>query len=158
MLCEEDEDRAMDDSPNENEVEFKVMGELVPQGSTRAFITKSGRPIITHSNRNLKEWRKRIATEAQARRPPQWDMDSAILINLDFFMPRPKSLSKKVTEDVKRPDIDKLIRAVLDGLTGIFYSDDSQVVHLFASKKYVERFATPGVTIRIVPSQVRGED
>ena len=158
MLSEDQEEHAMDDGPNENEVEFKVMGEPIPQGSMRAFISKSGRPIITNSNRNLKEWRQRIATEAQARRPPHWDMDNAMLINVDFFMPRPKSLSKKVTEDVKRPDIDKLIRAVLDALTGIFYSDDSQVVHLFASKKYVERFGTPGVTIRIVPNPVRGDD
>jgi len=158
LADDQEEDCAMDDSPNENEIEFKVMGEPIPQGSTRAFITKSGRPIITHSNRNLKQWRQRIATEAQAKRPPQWDMESAILINIDFHMPRPKSLPKKVTEDVKRPDIDKLIRAVLDGLTGIFYADDSQVVHLFASKKYVDRFGTPGVTIRIVPSPVRGED
>lgn len=152
------EDQAMDDSVSENEIEIKVLGEPIPQGSTRAFITKSGRPIITHSNKNLKQWRQRIATEAQAKRPAHWDMDSAILINIDFLMPRPKSLPKKVTEDIKRPDIDKLIRAVLDGLTGIYYADDSQVVHLFASKKYVDRFEAPGVTIRVVPSPVRRED
>lgn len=158
MLADEEEDRTIDDSPNEGEVEFRVMGEPVPQGSTRAFITKSGRPIITHSNRNVKEWRQRIATEAQAKRPPQWHMGSAILINIDFFMPRPKSLPKKVEKDIKRPDLDKLIRAVLDGLTGIYYDDDSQVIGIFASKEYAGKNVAPGVQIRILPHPARGED
>jgi len=158
LLADEEEDRTIDDSPNEGEVEFRVMGEPVPQGSTRAFITKSGRPIITHSNRNVKEWRQRIATEAQAKRPPQWHMGSAILINIDFFMPRPKSLPKKVEKDIKRPDLDKLIRAVLDGLTGIYYDDDSQVIGIFASKEYAGKNVAPGVQIRILPHPARGED
>jgi Holliday junction resolvase RusA-like endonuclease len=33
-------------------------------------------------------------------------------------------------------DIDKLCRAVLDGLTGVIYADDSQVVSLVATKSY----------------------
>ena len=159
MLADDQEDDcAMDDSPNEGEIEFRVMGEPIPQGSTRAFISRSGRPIITHSNRNLKQWRQRIATEAQAKRPPQWDMESAVLVNVDFFMPRPKSLPKKVSEDVKRPDLDKLIRAVLDGLTGIFYNDDSQVIGIFGSKKYAGKNVPPGVEIRIHLHPVRGDD
>jgi Holliday junction resolvase RusA-like endonuclease len=34
----------------------------------------------------------------------------------------------------KRPDLDKLVRAVMDALTGTCYTDDSQVVRLRASK------------------------
>ena len=158
MLADEEEDCTIDDSPDEGEIQFRVMGEPIPQGSVRAFITKSGRPIITHSNRNMKEWRQRIATEGQAKRPPQWDMESAILMNIDFFMPRPKSLPKKVEEDVKRPDLDKLVRAVLDSLTSIFYNDDSQVVGIFASKKYAGKNVAPGCEIRLHLRPVRGED
>lgn len=35
---------------------------------------------------------------------------------------------------MKRPDLDKLQRAVLDALTGVVYVDDSQVVMIEASK------------------------
>ena len=43
-----------------------------------------------------------------------------------------------------RPDLDKLVRALLDGLTmGGAWSDDSQVVQLTASKIY----GVPGCTI-----------
>ena len=34
----------------------------------------------------------------------------------------------------KRPDLDKLVRGVLDALTGVCYRDDSQVVTLTAQK------------------------
>ena len=139
-------------------VVIKVLGEPIPQGSTRAFITKSGRPIITHSNKNLKQWRQRIATEAQKERPSHWDMEQAILLGVDFLMPRPKSLPKKVKEDVKRPDLDKLIRAVLDGLTGIFYNDDSQVVQVFAGKRYADKFEAPGANITVIPTPIRDRD
>ena len=35
-----------------------------------------------------------------------------------------------------KPDIDNVIKAVLDGLNGVAYADDSQVVALSASKCY----------------------
>ena len=35
-----------------------------------------------------------------------------------------------------KPDLDKLIRAVLDGLTGVAYVDDAQVTLISASKSY----------------------
>ena len=149
--------RPSDELSENEEVVIKVMGEPVPQGSVRAFVTKSGRPIITHSNKNTKEWRQRIATEGQAKRPDHWNMDEAILLNIDFLMPRPKSLPKKVLEDVKRPDLDKLIRAVMDALTGIYYQDDSQVIHIFASKKYTGKNDAPGVTITIICQSVKEE-
>lgn len=139
-------------------VVIKVMGEPIPQGSTKAFITKSGKPIITHSNKNLKEWRQRIATEAQKERPMHWDMEQAILLGVDFLMPRPKTLPKKVKEDVKRPDLDKLIRAVLDALTGIYYKDDSQVVQVFAGKRYADKYEAVGAQITVIPTPIRDRD
>jgi len=95
--------------------------------------------------------------EGQAKRPTQWDMDRAIFLSVTFLMPRPKSLPKKVHQDVKRPDLDKLIRAVMDALTGIYYQDDSQVVLISATKNYVGKNDTPGVDIRIIGRPVREE-
>jgi crossover junction endodeoxyribonuclease RusA len=36
----------------------------------------------------------------------------------------------------KRPDLDKLVRGVLDALTGVCYGDDSQVTRLEAEKTF----------------------
>ncbi len=49
-------------------------------------------------------------------------------------MPRPKR-PKKPACDV-RPDIDKMARSTLDGLTGMIFDDDCSVVRLIATKRY----------------------
>jgi len=46
---------------------------------------------------------------------------------------------------------------VMDALTGIYYQDDSQVIHIFASKKYVGKNDAPGVTITIICQSVKEE-
>lgn len=67
--------------------------------------------------------------------------EAALSVTLYFFFARPKSAPKKVREKTTRPDLDKLARSVFDGLTGIVYCDDSQVVraHLYKSFGEPER-------------------
>lgn len=63
-------------------------------------------------------------------------------------MPRPKSAPKtKTLAAVKRPDIDKLARAILDALTDVWLRDDSHVVELCATKRLALVDEQPGVTI-----------
>ena len=70
-----------------------------------------------------------------------------VRVSLVFFIERPKSVKRE--HPSVRPDIDKLARAVLDGLTtaGV-YSDDSQVVDLTASKVYG---VPAGVAVQVSP-------
>ncbi len=130
-------------------ISFQVRGLPVPQGSTRAWVV-NGKPIITSSAKGLGAWRRLIADVAQPHAPPEpWK--GPVKIELAFGLPKPKSAPKKkrVWPD-KRPDLDKLVRAVLDAITHVLVADDSQVVELHASKDY----AAPGVTItvtRILP-------
>ena len=65
-------------------------------------------------------------------------------MDLLFVFNKPKTVKRN--EPYVRPDLDKLIRAVLDGLTDVAYEDDQQVVRLTAQKSYGE---TEGVHIRI---------
>jgi Holliday junction resolvase RusA-like endonuclease len=55
-------------------------------------------------------------------------------------------VKKTVLEKVTKPDTDKLIRSVLDALTGIVWTDDSQVVEILARKQFGIQ---PGVDIII---------
>ena len=58
-------------------------------------------------------------------------------LTVRFYLPRPKSLPKRVTEHTKKPDLDKLLRAVLDACTtGGVWRDDSQVATIHARKVY----------------------
>lgn len=68
-------------------------------------------------------------------------------VSVSVALPRPKSLARKQTSHVKKPDLDKLVRAVLDALTGIGYEDDSQVTMIDAIKEYVKDGQMPGVLV-----------
>jgi Holliday junction resolvase RusA-like endonuclease len=49
-----------------------------------------------------------------------------------------------------KPDLDKLARAVLDGITaGGAIHDDAQVCHLTVEKVYADDHLVPGATIRV---------
>jgi crossover junction endodeoxyribonuclease RusA len=107
---------------------FFVAGKAVPQGSLK-FI--NGHAIHMRAN-DLAVWRATIAN--CARHAQVSKAEEGVEINVTFHMARPKTVKRK--EPHKRPDIDKLARAVLDALTGVAYNDDEQVVKLTASKEY----------------------
>lgn len=120
---------------------FTVRGEPIPQGSARAFV-RGGRPIVTSDNPRLSAWRDAIAAEAaQAMTGPM--VLGAVAVRVSFYLPRPKGhygkrglLPSAPRYHVTKPDVDKLIRAVLDGITGIVVKDDSQVIYVEGHKSY----------------------
>ena len=52
----------------------------------------------------------------------------------------------------KLPDLDNVVKAVLDGCNKVAFRDDALVVRLVAEKAYAE---TPGVDVMINPIQLR---
>jgi crossover junction endodeoxyribonuclease RusA len=117
---------------------FTVFGHPEPQGSTRAFIPRGWkRPIITSDNKSLKPWRQELMRSAlEANRGGLIERETPVCVRLDFYLERPASLAKKYFRPVKKPDVDKLIRAVFDSLTGTLIVDDSQIVKLIVSKYF----------------------
>lgn len=119
---------------------FTVYGTPIPQGSTRAFIPKGwSRPLITAANSKTKPWRQEIASTALAeierqRFAPR--MEGPVSLTAYFFFERPKSLSKSLISKTTKPDIDKLLRALQDALTGIAFKDDSQITGVTVGKTF----------------------
>lgn len=138
-------------------ISFFIHGRPVAQGSTRAFKHRSsGQVITTSSAKGLGPWRRRIADAAQ---PHAHMHEGPLDLRIVFLMPRPKSLPKtKWRAHTKRPDIDKLVRAVLDALDGIFYADDSQVANLRVVKAYAPREGPMGVRICVAKHTEGVED
>lgn len=142
-----------------DEIIFFVEGVPAPQGSK----THVGGGRLIESSRQVGPWRDAIHAEAvtaMAGRPP---IHGPVSVTLCFIMPRPKShygtgsragLVKRGMPDYcpKRPDLDKLIRAAGDALTGVCYDDDSQIVNLAGAKYYVypnSRRDRAGVEVRV---------
>ena len=76
-------------------------------------------------------------------------------VDFKFFLPIPKSVSRKIRErmksglipHIKRPDIDNYLILYLNAMTGIVYSDDNQVYAVSAKKEYSENPRTE-ITIK----------
>jgi len=130
--------------PYRRKVAFEVINTPVPQGSMRAFVI-NGKPVITYSSKKLSDWRLLVAS--MAKNHVSAAIEGPVAITLRFRLVKPKSAPKKkrIFAD-KRPDLDKLIRAVLDAITGVVIRDDSQVVAITATKDYG---STSGVSIEV---------
>lgn len=123
-----------------------VAGRPAPQGSKRHV----GKGILVESSKAVGPWRELLAFyAAQGYRGPL--IDVAVAVQIEFVMPRPAGAPKRSTPPAtKRPDIDKLARAVLDALSGVVWRDDSLIVDLHQTKRIAEIGETPGAHIRVV--------
>lgn len=129
-------------------VVFEVFGIAQPKGSTRAFMRPGLRfPVVTSDNPKMKPWAQEISGTALCHKPlgPLWE--GPVGLRLHFNLPKPAHHPKRKRRDhLKKPDIDKLTRTVMDALSGIFYVDDRQVVQLQVTKSYG---SPPGVVIAV---------
>ena len=107
---------------------------------------------MVESSKAVGPWRERVALQAAHTMGTATVWTGPVRVQLEFVLPRPTSLpkSKPTPAAVKRPDTDKLVRAVLDALTGVVWGDDSQVVALHATKRVAELGEQPGVSITAV--------
>lgn len=130
-------------------VTFFVPGAPAPKGSRR--YVGNGRTI--ESSKLLGPWQEKVTWFAvhAMKRHCAAPFTGPVTVNLAFVMPRPKSAPKtKTLPAIKRPDIDKVCRGVLDGLTkGVVFMDDSQVTDLRATKRLALPGETPGCHIAI---------
>lgn len=112
---------------------FVVSGKPVPKGRPR--MTRSGAvytPIQTTRYERLVAQSARAAGASPAPGP--------VSVDLEIRFPIPKSWPKKRREaadgqpHTQRPDLDNLVKSVLDGLNGVAFADDAQV-HAVSTRK-----------------------
>jgi Holliday junction resolvase RusA-like endonuclease len=145
-------------------ITIEVRGLPAPQGSKRPVRLGNGKIGMVESSKAVGPWREAVRAEMQralestlfaGRDLPA--MDGPMAVTLVFRVARAKGhyRSGRYAAELKpgaptwpcsQPDLDKLARAVLDGLTaGGAWLDDSQVVKLAARKEY----GVPGCRIEI---------
>jgi Holliday junction resolvase RusA-like endonuclease len=124
-----------------------VGGAPIPQGSKKAFV-RGGRVSLVEANDKLKPWRKTVTETVSSVLFQAEPCAHAVEVELLFVMPRPKSVTRY--HMTVKPDLDKLTRAVFDGVTDSgLWVDDSQVVRLLASKAYETLPGGAGVYIMV---------
>lgn len=105
---------------------------------------------MVESSAKLKPWRAIVTLTAQLAASDQKWITSEGPISMDITFEVQKPTSSRRAYPTVKPDLDKLLRAVLDGLTDAgIWKDDSQVVSVLARKVYV--LNKPGVTAIVTP-------
>lgn len=114
---------------------FVIEGKCPTKGSTRSFVNpKIGKVVTVADNDRLRQWTKDARWQARAAKVPMVYKPHGVKLGVLVEFVKPKT-SKAVAPTV-RPDLDKLLRAVLDALTNVAYQDDAQVVSVVTSKQY----------------------
>lgn len=130
--------------------------EPVPKGRPRFHV--QGRRVITFTPQKTHMFEQTIAFEYAQKCKEVFDRKTPIDVSIVFGLPIPKTTTKTRRREmesgqmrhIKKPDVDNLVKAVLDALNGIAYEDDAQIVSIVASKKYS---AEPFVEIYIEPQR-----
>ncbi|MGL3805867.1 RusA family crossover junction endodeoxyribonuclease [Paeniglutamicibacter sp. R2-26] len=138
-----------------------IHGTPAPQGSKKAFAIKkggayTGRTTMVESSSKVKPWRAEVVKAATDGEKIQGPVSVAVT----FYLARPKShygtgrnagTLKPAAPGLPgvKPDVDKLVRSTLDGLTtaGV-YEDDARVTDLVVAKRYADGRG-PGALVRV---------
>ena len=130
-----------------NRVEFVVLGEPVPQGSKTVIQQKGRRPRLIEDNPLTGPWRQAVAAAASTAMAGRRPLEGPLELRVTFVFRRPvghfgtgrNAGRLKASAPLyvpKRPDADKLLRAIGDAITAIVCRDDAQLVIVHAEKHY----------------------
>lgn len=135
-----------------------VEGSPAPQGSLTAYaIPGKGARIVQGANPDsrarLLAWRELVGyTAREAMRGRQMVADGPVMCSMTFCLPRKTNTPKRAHTWPCRGrslDLDKLVRAVCDALTGVAFADDAQVVGTWALKRWADEGQEPGVMMSV---------
>lgn len=121
---------------------------ITPKAWQRPKTRVVGKFVKHYSPAQTQNYEKEIAQFFKAyAKDVFFEREEPICVNIVFGMPipvsTPKSKKDKMLEGIlqhtKRPDLDNLLKAVLDALNGVAWEDDSQIVRISAMKEYSEK-------------------
>ena len=112
-----------------------------PIAKKRPRFARHGKFVRTYNKQETEESKFLWEVRQQINQKP---LKGAISLVIRFYMPIPKSTSKKryqlmekaLIPHIKKPDLDNLEKFVSDCLKGEAWVDDSQVVHSDTKKEY----------------------
>lgn len=135
-------------------IEYQIEGTPRPQGSKRHV----GGGIMVESSKHVKNWRAfaKLKATIAMQGHERIDKPNAVRLVIAFGFDRPQkhSTSKGLRANApiyhtSAPDTDKLLRALLDSMTGVVFEDDSQVA-IIEVRKYYLKAAQTSVRVDVV--------
>lgn len=135
-----------------------IKGRPVPKARPRVY----GRHAVTPPRTQQAEAQLQSLYRIQNRGVEAFT--GLVEINCTFYFPIAKTWTKhKKERAVKgllrctvRPDLDNLVKLVLDALNGVAYADDSQIVRVHAFKKYSGEYPDGATIVTIYGEERQG--
>ena len=120
---------------------FDVPGVPAPKGSLRAFSRGKHVALVWNNADKVRPWMSSISLAA--RDAGATPVEGPVSVGVTFRLPRPKghygAKGLKASAPLwpaKKPDVDKLVRALFDALKNVVWRDDAQVADVRARKFY----------------------
>lgn len=135
-------------------VKFTIPG--TPQGKGRPRIGKVGPHARMFTPTKTVAYEGLVAHAAQLALAGRPLLDGPVSVALSIECQVPQSWSGKKQRlalagevlPTTKPDADNVVKAIFDGLNGVLWRDDVQVVDLRLRKRYA---ATPCVRVSVIP-------
>lgn len=120
-------------------ITFTVKG---VQGKARPRASYIHGHAVMYTPKKTKDYEKQIAKAYLDEGGTMFDKDCPVKVSVLIFHGVPKSASKKkrlemldqMSRPMKKSDIDNCLKIVADGLQGVAYHDDVQIVEIDARK------------------------
>ena len=133
------------------EITFVVPGEPVGKGRPR-FVRQTGRAYTPQRTADYEKL-VRQSYKQQVKLEP-FEKGVPLSLHVDVYQQIPKSASKRKQEAMigrkilptKKPDCSNILKSIEDGLNGVAYADDSQIVRVSVAKFFSE---TPEAVVTI---------
>lgn len=135
-------------------VSFTVPGDIWGKGRPRA--TARGGFARLYTDERTRAYERTVGVLAKVAMGQTAPLIGPLAGSFVFRVEPPRSASKRMRADMlagrlypaKKPDVSNCLKAVEDGMNGVVYEDDAQLVLIRLEKKYS---LTAGVDILIKP-------
>ena len=128
-----------------------------PTGKARPRVTSHG----TYTPRKTVLYENRVMDAFLSSYPNHHPVEGPVTLQIMAVFPVPASWSRpkklralaNIAKKITRPDIDNVMKSVMDGLNGVAWKDDGQIWKLTAVKLYGD---TPRVEVVIETEDTNG--
>lgn len=130
--------------------EFEVPGKIVGKGRPR-LNTYSG---CVYTPTKTKDYESLVQQYFLLKYPKFKPFEGRVQVDINAFFEVPKSAKKSEKElmlqnkinPTKKPDIDNIVKIILDAMNGVAFKDDIQITRLNVEKTYA---ADEGIQVKI---------
>lgn len=132
---------------------IKLTFDIAPVAQARPRATRFGKGIRLYDPKPVRTYKDQLWLAARTAYEGD-PLEGPLKVTARFYRPIQTSESKKrhrlkatgAIRPTKKPDLDNYIKSTLDGLNGVLWGDDNQIVELNTKKYYSDK---PRVEIEV---------